>query len=362
MPSSTTIALALIVAGLCGPLSAASQSPPTPPMPPASPKPIPQTPEQLQQLVAPIALYPDPLIAQVLAASTYPAEDVAAARWIEAHPDLKGDQLADSVNAQSWDPSVKALTQFPAVLTNLDTNIVWTSSLGEAYVNQQADVMDAIQTMRQRAEQAGKLKSDSQVSVTTKSDTVYIQPTNPQVIYVPAYDPWTFYGAPVAVYPGWVPLPGIFWGGPYFSWGIGFGIGFGAGFGWGWGHWGVGWGGRNVIYNNNRYVSRSTTFINRRTVVNRTRVNVARGSGGGGRDAGGGRGEAANRPTARNVSQPHNAGGGMRSSAFSGFNHGGSTAGFSARGRSSFGGGGFRGGGGFHGGGGGGFHGGGGRR
>jgi hypothetical protein len=116
-----------------------------------------QTPQQLQQLVAPIALYPDALVAQILTASTYPAEVVEADRWMQQHADLKGDDLGTAVDGQSWDPSVKALTQFPSVLTNMDKNISWTSSLGDAYVNQQSDVMAAIQVMRQNAQQAGNL-------------------------------------------------------------------------------------------------------------------------------------------------------------------------------------------------------------
>jgi hypothetical protein len=360
--AAITRRVVLIVAVASAPLTAASQSPPSPPSPPTPPAPQPvaqQTPQQLQELVAPIALYPDALVAQILAASTYPAEDVEADRWMQDHSDLKGDQLGDSVNAQSWDPSVKALTQFPSVLTNLDKNISWTSSLGEAYVNQQQDVMTAVQVMRQRAQQAGKLQSDSQQTVTTQSSNIVIQPTNPDVVYVPAYDPWTIYGAPLAVYPGWVPVPGIFYAGPYFSWGLGIGIGLGVwgGFDWGWHHWGADWHGRNVEFNHGRYVSRSTTFINRRTVVNRSQPSFNRGGAGGGRNFAGNRGGGA-----RGFSQPHGpGGGGTRSSAFSGFGHGGATAGFSARGHSSFGGGGFHGGGGgFHGGGGG--HGGGGHR
>src|SRR5580704_4585082 len=143
-----------------------------------------QTPEQLQQLVAPIALYPDALVAQILTASTYPAEVVEADRWMQQHSDLKGDDLGNAVNDQSWDPSVKALTQFPSVLTNMDKNIAWTSSLGDAYVNQQSDVMTAVQVMRQRAQQAGNLESDQQEQVTTQDSTIVIEPTNPDVVYV----------------------------------------------------------------------------------------------------------------------------------------------------------------------------------
>ena len=112
------------------------------------------TPEQLQQLVAPIALYPDSLVAQILAASTFPEQVVEADRWVQEHQDLKGDALGQAVDQQPWDPSVKALTAFPSVLGNMDKNLSWTSSLGDAYYNQQQDVMDAVQVMRQRARRA----------------------------------------------------------------------------------------------------------------------------------------------------------------------------------------------------------------
>src|SRR5438309_6200763 len=148
-----------------------------------------QSPKELQQLVAPIALYPDALIAQILAASTYPTEIVEADRWMQQHSDLKGKQLGKEVDKQPWEPSVKALTQFPSVLANMDKNLSWTSSLGDAYVNQQQTVMAAVQVMRQRAQQAGNLKSTPQQSVTTQGKTIVIEPANPEVVYVPAYDP-----------------------------------------------------------------------------------------------------------------------------------------------------------------------------
>ena len=203
-----------------------------------------QTPEQLQQLVAPIALYPDSLVAQILAASTFPEQVVEADRWVQAHPDLKGDALGQAVDQQPWDPSVKALTAFPSVLGNMDKNLSWTSSLGDAYYNQQQDVMDAVQVMRQRAEEAGNLKTTPQQTVTTQGSTIVIQPANPDIVYVPAYDPWLVYGDPIMAWPGWYPYPGIWFGGPYLSFGLGFGIGFFGGFGWGWNHWGFDWRGR----------------------------------------------------------------------------------------------------------------------
>src|SRR5712671_3654669 len=189
------------------------------------PAPAPQqSPQELQQLVAPIALYPDALIAQILAASTYPTQIVEADRWIESHSDLKGDNLAKEVDKQPWDPSVKAVTQFPSVLENMDKNLSWTSSLGDAYANQQEAVTDAVQAMRQQARKAGHLNSNEQEKVTAQGNTIIIEPANPEVVYVPAYDPWLVFGEPIVAYPGWYPVPGIFMAGA----GIGFGIGFGV--------------------------------------------------------------------------------------------------------------------------------------
>jgi len=309
-----------------------------------------QTPEQLQQLVAPIALYPDSLVAQILAASTFPEQVVEADRWVQAHPDLKGADLGQAVDQQPWDPSVKALAAFPSVLGNMDKNLSWTSSLGDAYYNQQQEVMDAVQVMRRKAQDAGNLKSTPQQTVTAQDSAIDIEPADPEVVYVPAYDPWLVYGYPVVAWPGWYPYPGIWFGGPYLSFGIGFGIGWFGGFGWGWGHWGFDWHNHYAIYNHGRYFSGSRTFYNR--------GNFYRG--------GGGRGEAFNRPgaaarpfdgnnrAARGYAEPRGQSG-VRSGAFSGYDHGGQTRSFSSRGSASFGGG-------FHGGGGGGAHGGGGAR
>src|SRR6202041_2368554 len=117
--------------------------------------------------------------------------------------------------------------------------------------------------MRQRAQQSGNLKSTPQQVVTTQGSTVVIQPADPQVVYVPAYDPWLVYGGPIVAWPGWYPYPGIWYGGPYLSFGLGFGIGFFGGFGWGWGHWGFDWGHHYPLYGGARYFSRSSTFYNR---------------------------------------------------------------------------------------------------
>jgi len=144
----------------------------------------PQGPEQLQRLVAPIALYPDSLVAQILAASTFPDQVVEADRWVQAHPDLKGQGLGQAVDQQPWDPSVKALTAFPSVLGNMDKNLSWTSSLGDAYYNQQQGVMDAVQVMRQKAQQAGNLKSTPQQVVSNDGDDIDIAPADPAVVYL----------------------------------------------------------------------------------------------------------------------------------------------------------------------------------
>src|SRR5450755_2814130 len=181
-----------------------------------------QTADQLQQLVAPIALYPDSLVAQILAASTFPEQVVEADRWVQAHQDLKGDDLAKAVDQQPWDPSVKALTAFPTVLGNMDKNLSWASSLGDAYYNQQANVMDAVQVMRQRAQAAGGLKTTSQQNVTTQGSTIVVEPASPQIVYVPAYNPWLVYGDPIVAWPGWYPYPGIWFGGPYLNFGVGY--------------------------------------------------------------------------------------------------------------------------------------------
>src|SRR3984885_3018889 len=302
-----------------------------------------QTPDQLQQLVAPIALYPDALVAQILAASTFPEEIVEADRWLQANPNLKDRALGQAVDQQPWDPSAKALTAFPSVLGNMDRNLSWTSSLGDAYYNQQQELMDAVQIMRQRAQRAGNLKSTSQQAVTDQNSTISIDPVNADVVFGPAYDPWMVYGDLVPEWPEWYAYPGIFFGGPYLAFGVGFGMGFGGGFGWGWGNWGFDWGRHAVLFNRNRYVSHSTTFYNRANFYRSggERSNVGRGTNAGSR-AGADverRSGAFDRPgvaarpfegnpgAARGYGEPQGQGG-RRSGAFSGFDHGGQARGF----------------------------------
>lgn len=225
----------------------------------------PLTAEQLDQLVAPIALYPDALIAQILAASTYPTEVVDADRWAQTQTGKSSQAIAAAANSQSWDPSIKALTAFPSVLAQMDKNLDWTTNLGNAYYNQPQDVMDAIQSMRRKAQSAGNLKSTSQQTVSTVNGSVVITPATPSVVYVPAYDPWVVYGAPIAAYPGffYAPPPGIVFGtGLAIGFGVGIAIGAFGGWGWGWNNWRLGWHSRIVVFNHTTYVTHSTTVIN----------------------------------------------------------------------------------------------------
>jgi hypothetical protein len=335
------------------PPQASQAAPPSAPAPPYTQG----TPEQLQQLVAPIALYPDSLVAQILAASTFPEQVVEADRWVQEHQDLKGDALGQAVDQQPWDPSVKALTAFPSVLGNMDKNLSWTSSLGDAYYNQQQDVMDAIQVMRQRAQGAGNLKTTPQQVVTAQGSTISVQPANPDVVYVPAYDPWMAYGDPIMGWPGWYPYPGIWFGGPYLSFGMGFGIGFFGGYGWGWNHWGFDWHNRYATFGGGRYYSRSNTFYNRGSinrgggarggVSNRGNFNRVGGGGGGfsSRSGPANRAFDGNRQAARGYAAPRGQSG-TRTGAFSGIEKGGQAKSYSARGQASVNSGGSRGGGG----------------
>src|SRR2546426_3696870 len=294
---------------------------------PSAVQPAQVTAEKLQQLVAPIALYPDELVAQVLAAATYPTEIVEANRWLQENSSLKDAQLADAVDKESWDPSVKALTEFPSVLANMDKNLSWTSALGDAYFNDQQDVMNAIQALRKRAQDAGTLKTTTQENVTTQGPTIIIEPANPQVVYLPEYDPWIVYGAPLAVYPGYIAGPWI--GAPFISFGTGFPI---WGFDWGWPAWGFDWGDRFVVFNHHHFVSRSHTFIHHAE-------GFRPGGGFRGREDGfrgraeGNRAEPFDHRADRGFVAPHVAPG-RQSGAFHGFEHGGVVNQHSFRGQS----------------------------
>src|SRR4051812_9131602 len=174
--------------------------------------------DQLDSLVAPIALYPDPLLAQVLAASTYPLEIILLQRWLDKNKTLKDKALADAVAKQTWDPSVQALAALPEVVKRLGDDIQWTTDLGNAFLAQQTDVMDAVQRMRKKAQEKGTLKTTEQQKVETKvvetKQVIVIQQANPQVVYVPAYDPVIVYGPayypyPPIYYPAWTYAAGV---------------------------------------------------------------------------------------------------------------------------------------------------------
>src|SRR6516162_579037 len=227
--------------------------------PPDQPAKIP--PDQLDSLVAPVALYPDPLLAQVLAASTYPLELIQLQQWLAKNPGLKDKELADAVAKQPWDPSVQNLAGLPDVVKRLADDIQWTTDLGNAFLAQQSDVMDAVQRMRKKAQDKGNLKSTEQQTVDTKvienKSVIVIEQANPQIVYVPSYDPVVVYGPPV-----YYPYPPIYY--PYYPVGaafISFGIGVAMGAFWagGWG-WGCGWGYGNVNVNINNNFNRNTSI------------------------------------------------------------------------------------------------------
>jgi hypothetical protein len=221
--------------------------------------------QQLEQLVAPIALYPDTLIAQILAAATYPGQVVEADRWRRAQGNGGADQIALGADLQSWDPSVKGLTAFPQVLAEMDQNLRWTSALGSAYYNQPQDVLEAVQVLRHRAEAAGNLQSTPQQSVSYNQGSVVVQPPDPQMVYVPSYDPWTVYGDPVTPYPGFSLLGAL---GSLFNSSIGssavqFGLGIAMNafshMSWGWLGWGLNWLAQAIFFHQSSYFTQSTT-------------------------------------------------------------------------------------------------------
>ena len=223
--------------------------------------------DQLDSLVAPIALYPDPLLSQTLVASTYPLEVIQLQQWMAQNKTLKDQALADAVKKQDWDPSIQAMAALPDVLKQLGDNIKWTTDLGNAFLAQQSDVMDAVQRMRAKAKGSGNLKSTEQQKVETKvvenKTVIVVEQANPQVVYVPSYNPTVVYGAPIYPYPPIVyPPVGYYAAGMAISFGIG--IAMGAAWGGGWGY-GCGWGGHNDIT-----INRNNTFVNN---SNRNQIN-----------------------------------------------------------------------------------------
>jgi hypothetical protein len=274
-------AFALAVASLLvwpGPVMVLAQTPPQ--TPPQAPPPAPAAaaeeepklkPEQIDALVAPIALYPDPLLSQALMASTYPLEIIQAQQWLAKNKDLKGDALQKAVEKQDWEPSVQATAMTPDLLKRLAEDITWTTNLGNVFLAQQKDVMDSVQRLRKRAKDAGKLESNDKMKVETQvvesQQVVVIQPANPQVVYVPAYNPTVIWGPPVYPYPPVYYPPPPPPGAMLFTFGMGMmmGAAMHGGYccGCSWGH------SNTVVINNNN------TFVNNNNVKN----NVRTGSG-----------------------------------------------------------------------------------
>jgi hypothetical protein len=244
--------------------------------------------DQLDSLVAPIALYPDPMLAQALAASTYPLELIQLQQWLAKNSGLKDKALADAVAKQPWDPSIQALAALPEVVKRLADDIQWTTDLGNAFLTQQSDVMDAVQRMRKKAQDTGNLKSTEQQKVETKvienKSVIVVEQANPQVVYVPSYDPVVVYGAPVYPYPPiYYPPWGYYAAGVAISFGVG--VAMGAFWSGGWG-WGCGWGGNNDIT-----INRNNNF-NRNSNIGGNRPSQLPSGGGNRNNIGGG-----NRPS-----------------------------------------------------------------
>lgn len=231
--------------------------------------------EELDQLLAPIALYPDSLLAQILMASTYPLEVVQAGRWIKANQTLKGDALTAALEKENWDPSVKSLVNFPQVLDLMNEKLDWTQKLGDAFLAQQKDVMDTVQRLREKAEAQGNLKSSEQqkVIVEKETQTIIIEPANPQVVYVPTYNPTVVYGT--WWYPSYPPYyyypPGYAAGAALFSFGVGVAVGAAWGYAWG----GCNWRGGDVDIDINR-----NTNINNNIDRSKYQNKVTTGQGG----------------------------------------------------------------------------------
>lgn len=261
---------------------------PTPTQPSATDqaKAVPFKPEELEQIVAPIALYPDALLAQVMMASTYPLEVVLAARWSAEHPDVKGDAVAKAVETETWDPSVKSMVAFPDVLKMMNEKLDWTQKLGDAVLAQRKDVMDAVQRLRVKAKDSGNLKSSKEQTVKTEPapagapapQVIVIESPSPEVVYVPTYNPTVVYGAwPYPAYPPYSYYPpGYVAGATFFSFSAGVIVGGAL-----WG--GCNWGGSDIDIDVNRYNNFNRNSVNRTN--NRWEHNSAHRQGVGYRDS-----------------------------------------------------------------------------
>ena len=227
--------------------------------------------EELEQLAAPIALYPDELLTQIMMASTYPLEVVQAARWMESRKKQTPEQTLAEAEKQPWDPSVQALTAFPEVLDMMNTELDWTQKLGDAVLAQQKDFMAAVQRLRKQAEAAGNLKSSDQIKVVKETETIIIQPANPEVVYVPQYDPTVVYGAwPYPAYPPY------YYPSPYYppGYALGAGIAFGVGVAIVGGAW------NNHYHNYHSDWHGGNINVNRNTNINVNNTNINRNAGG----------------------------------------------------------------------------------
>ena len=244
-------------------------------------------PEELEQIVAPIALYPDPLVVQVMMASTYPLEVIQAARLVKANPKLKDAALNEELKKYDWDDSVKSLVSFPQILDLMNEKLDWMQKLGDAFLGQRKETMDAIQRLRARAQAEGNLKSNEQQKVIVEpvepqpgqpapaqQTIVKIEPANPQVVYVPSYNPTVVYGAwPYPAYPPYYPYPpGYAWGAAAISFGVGMAVGAAV-----WG--GCNWGGGDVNIDVNK-ANNFTNNVNRETKANQIKNERASGQGG----------------------------------------------------------------------------------
>ena len=273
----SVVAIVCVLVLVPGDVALFAQAPEGSATPPAEEK-VKLPADQLDALVAPIALYPDPLLSQTLVASTYPLEVVQLQQWLEKNKKLKDKELAEAVKKEDWDPSIQALAALPDVVKRLSENIKWTTDLGNAFLAQQGEVMDAVQRMRKKAKDTGNLKSSEQQKVETKvvenKQVIIVQQASPEVVYVPTYNPTVVYGPPIYPYPPiYYPPPGYYAAGMAISFGVGIAMGAAWGGG-GWG-WNCGWGGHNNVYinNNNNFVRNSN--VNRNTNINRNNVNRA---------------------------------------------------------------------------------------
>src|SRR6266568_4498220 len=238
---------------------------------PPAPRRAAATQQELDQMLAPIALYPDSLLSQIFMASTYPLEVVEAARWSRANPGLKGQEAVAAVEPKDWDPSVKSLTAFPQVLAMMDQQLEWTARLGDVFIAQEPQVMETVQSLRQKAYAAGNLRSNEQAYVVQQGEALAIEPATPQVVYVPYYDPRVAYGSwwwPAYPPVYWAPWPGYYaYPGFAFAWGGGIRVGSGFFFS------SCDWRARHVTVVNVTNVTNVTnitnTTVNRQVVVNR---------------------------------------------------------------------------------------------